>query len=64
MATDTLENELDQIRKLNTHTVPEIDEHLVFISNVIKHSKKRNKKECFKRADAWLDLRLELTNDT
>ncbi len=42
------------------YTLEEIDEQLTFISNIIVHGSRRERANCFVKANEWLDKRLEL----
>lgn len=43
-----------------TFTIKTIDEHLAFISDLIRHGSDESREVCFIRADYWLDKRNEL----
>ena len=42
-------------------TVVEVDAYLTAIANALKHGKNPDRELGFKRADRWLDLRLEIS---
>jgi hypothetical protein len=48
-----------QTAQTSHHTVEEIDGYLSSISNGLEHGSIPNRKLAMKRADKWLDLRLE-----
>lgn len=58
-------DELPTLAELDAHkhTVTEVDGHLDFLATSLKYGNKSNRKNCLKRIDYWLDIRIELTKD-
>jgi len=42
------------------YTIKDVDGHLEFISTTLKYGHKSNRQNCMRRANQWLDIRLEL----
>lgn len=52
----------EDLDKLTTYTLEEVDEQLEALSNLLRHARKPQRKKIFKSVDRWLDIRLEHTN--
>lgn len=55
-----LENLQVQPFRSKVYTVKQIDEHLYFISQIILLGDKKHRSTAFRRADNWLDMRIEI----